>query len=148
VQKVCFKCQKEKPLDEFYKHPQMADGRVNKCKECNKADVGKNYRDHFEQYREYERRWEKSESRKKAKLEYMRKHRATHPDRYQARNTVNNALRDGRLKKLPCRCGSLKVQAHHSDYSKPLQVDWLCFECHRQFEHGQLDHLERIKDAS
>lgn len=42
--KKCFKCNLEKKLDDFYKHPQMPDGRVNKCKECNKNDVRENYK--------------------------------------------------------------------------------------------------------
>jgi len=41
--KVCFKCLKEKDLNDFYKHSKMSDGRVNKCKECNKNDVRNNY---------------------------------------------------------------------------------------------------------
>lgn len=41
--KTCFKCKIEKPLNEFYKHPKMLDGHVNKCKVCNKKDVTENY---------------------------------------------------------------------------------------------------------
>lgn len=41
--KVCFKCNIEKPITEFYKHPKMILGVVGKCKECNKSDVRKDY---------------------------------------------------------------------------------------------------------
>jgi len=41
--KKCFKCGIEKELDEFYKHPGMTDGHLNKCKDCNKLDVKENY---------------------------------------------------------------------------------------------------------
>lgn len=40
--KVCMKCGHEKPIEEFYKHKKMSDGRLNKCKECTKKDVAEN----------------------------------------------------------------------------------------------------------
>ena len=41
--KKCFKCDTIKPIDSFYKHPETADGRLNKCIECTKSDVRSAY---------------------------------------------------------------------------------------------------------
>lgn len=136
--KVCFKCREEKPLSEFYAHKKMRDGHLNKCKECTKRDVKSNYRKNRVQRQDYEKRREQDPKRKAAKLEYMRKVRASNPEAYKARTAVDNALRDGRLKKeacVLCHCEE-RVQAHHPDYSKPLDVVWLCRDCHRRHHGG------------
>lgn len=52
--KKCFKCLTVKPLDDYYKHPQMGDGHLNKCKECTKKDVQMNYTSNIDKYREYD----------------------------------------------------------------------------------------------
>jgi hypothetical protein len=48
-----------------------------------------------------------------------------------ARWAVHNAVKRGSLKRQPCIvCSSGEAEAHHSDYSKPLDVDWLCRKHH------------------
>lgn len=137
--KRCFKCGKEKELGLFYKHPQMGDGHLNKCKTCTKKDVYDRYHNPaiFPKIKEYEQRRFKDPERKKKIKEYASRRRSKHPQKERARRLVAQAIRKGELNRQPCeRCGDQKSQAHHSDYRKPFQIKWLCFVHHRQ-EHGQ-----------
>ena len=53
--------------------------------------------------------------------------------RRNAKQRVTMAVKSGRLIKFPCSiCGSSKVEGHHTDYNKPLQVIWLCNFHHRE----------------
>jgi len=137
--KKCFKCGKRKDLNDFYAHPQMADGHLGKCKSCTKRDVHKRYDSQEGRTKvvAYEKQRALSPERRKKALEYQRKRRAKNPRKNKARQAVSNAVRDGRLVKLPCQvCGSPKSQAHHPDYRSPLKVVWLCFKHHREI-HNQ-----------
>jgi hypothetical protein len=50
-----------------------------------------------------------------------------HPEKVAAQTAVSNALRLGKLVRQPCEvCRDPDSQAHHDDYSKPLDVRWLC----------------------
>lgn len=50
-----------------------------------------------------------------------------------ARDVVFRAKRNGTLKPQPCEvCRDEEVHAHHDDYSKPLEVRWLCRRHHGQ----------------
>lgn len=136
-EKECFKCHQVKPLDEFYKHPRMADGHLNKCKECTKRDVQRNCDDHIFEKHEYERKRGSTTKRKEQRRESQRRRRARFPEKHSARKKVRRAVASGLLVPKPCEvCGNCQVQAHHDDYSKPLDVRWLCFVHHREV-HGQ-----------
>lgn len=51
-----------------------------------------------------------------------------------ANNKIQTELRAGRLLKQPCEvCGSTEnIEAHHKDYSKPLEINWLCVTHHNE----------------
>jgi len=59
-----------------------------------------------------------------------------------ARNYLNSLIRKGIIKRENCQiCGESKtVEAHHDDYSKPLEVDWLCKKHHA--EHHRIPTFE------
>lgn len=61
------------------------------------------------------------------------------PEKRKAHHAVAAAIRDGRLERQPCEtCGTTEnVHAHHDDYSKPLDVRWLCASDHAA-EHVEL----------
>lgn len=129
--KACFKCGVVKPLSDFYRHSKMKDGTLNKCKECTRSDVHGRYVATRPERSLYERHRQQQPKRKQDRLKYRAAHQERYPEKYKARTAVSNAVRDGRLVKRPCEsCGVDKAQAHHEDYSRPLDVQWLCFACH------------------
>lgn len=76
---------------------------------------------------------------------YMRQYRPKHSDlppearmRANTRSYANSYLRRGMIERQPCfSCGSERSQMHHPDYSKPLEVVWLCRECHLDLHHDR-----------
>ena len=134
--KKCFKCLQIKPLTEFYKHKEMADGHLNKCKSCAKNDVNSNRLSNIEHYRNYDR---KRGSRQDAS--YVRLYRATYPKKYAAHKAVANSVKAGILIPQACECcGDLEnIHAHHDDYAKQLEIRWLCTICHKKWhvENGE-----------
>lgn len=144
INKKCFKCQRKKPIDMFYKHPQMGDGYLNKCKLCTKKDVKRRYYDPDSRIKiiEYEKERFQDVERKLKVAKYQKTMRAKNPSKFKARNKVSNAVRDNRITKLPCEvCGESKVEAHHTDYRSPLKVIWLCRQHHME-EEGKITYLK------
>jgi hypothetical protein len=65
--------------------------------------------------------------------EQMRRHRSKYPERAKARNLLSKAVQHGKIARpAVCeQCGvECRPEAHHPDYSEPLNVRWLCKACH------------------
>ena len=133
TEKTCFKCLETKPLSEFYRHSQMGDGHLNKCKVCAKADVAAHREENLDRIRAYDK--ERSKLKHRIELRNKTFGRSANKDRKDACTKLANAVRDGKVEKSThCYyCGSTdKIQGHHFDYSRPLDVTWLCLSCHRK----------------
>jgi len=146
--KPCIHCKEIKLLGEFYKHPRMADGRLNVCKPCKRL-----YARHYAKTdagRISSTRRQRTKRRHLWQNEYRKKRRAMAPEKYRARNIAWAAIRDGKIFKQPlCQfpgCESTRVEGHHEDYSHPLDVLWLCRKHHRQrdIEIGRYPHIQRV----
>lgn len=135
--KICFKCSKRKPLDSFYRHPQMGDGHLGKCAECTRLDVCRHRRANVDRIREYDKSRYVGERKERAAAR-VRQYAVAFPGRKKANTAVSNAVRDGRLVRLPCEvCGRSDSHGHHDDYRKKLEVRWLC-PVHHAEAHGRL----------
>jgi hypothetical protein len=130
--KSCIRCGICKPLSEFYRHDRMADGTLNKCKQCCKREAGMNRMKNHDRYKRYDMLRSNEPHRSSLRKRVVSEYRANHPDRVAANNAVRNAVLNGSLQKTPCIvCGDSAV-AHHADYSRPLDVVWLCQMHHKQ----------------
>lgn len=162
--KTCFKCSRTLPITEFYPHPMMGDGHLNKCKDCAKKDSTERRNAKLGKVREYDRmrakRPENIERRRRYAIESRQdevKQRAmrdsgrqwskTNRHKKRAQLLVKRAIARGSLARKPCEhCGDKKnIQAHHEDYNFPLMVTWLCPRCHgkhhaskREYQRTQL----------
>jgi hypothetical protein len=130
---VCKYCDKEMSEGDFYK------SRPSACKECVKSSVRANYAKNREYYQAYERERFKRPERRKSLTRAQRRRRKRHPEKARARRVVAYRLQKGTLTPSKCAdCGCPPpTEAHHEDYSKPLDIIWLCFVCHRA-RHGQV----------
>lgn len=134
-EKTCFKCSLPKALTEFYRHPGMADGHLNKCKACTRIDSRTNKASRPEYYRAYDNMRAQLPHRKAKNRTVTAAWRVQHPDRRAAQVALGNAARDGKVIAWPvCAvpdCDKRPV-AHHPDYDRPLDVVWLCQAHHKQ----------------
>jgi hypothetical protein len=140
--KVCTKCGVDKPMDKF--HKMTASGYLrSRCKPCNNADIrasrgNDEYREAWQRYVKKAREYPAARARDRRHAE---QYRASYPEKTIAKQELRWALDAGRITRPNVceQCGIIDpkrtdgrtlIHGHHDDYSKPLDVRWLCCKCH------------------
>lgn len=158
--KVCKVCGETKPLDDFPRHPSTTDGHLIRCKVCHNIIRRARYKANPQrgrnaarkwrlknpkQYKENQARW-RTENRDKVH-DYDRQYREANQEKRQAKQLAFRAVERGDLiRPDSCsECGKECVpHGHHDDYSRPLEVRWLCHACHLGWHRENRMHLRYI----
>ena len=157
MDKKCFKCDETKNITLFYKHNQMSDGYLGKCKQCAKDDS--NNRRYAPRFREYVLKYDrdrrkkgfikiKKEKKEKKELKY-RSWSGTNSDYRNLHRWVENQL--GKPDKCSsCNKNGLYGHSIHwanenGKYNK-TKNDWirLCVSCHRKYDSQQFPPTKDI----
>ncbi len=140
----CSSCKAVKPVTEFYRARDKSSGHMSQCKQCIskyfQSNAGKAARKRAskryhstpkgrEVHRDAHRRYRETLKYKAAFARY----RAENTEKRKAQIGVMNALARGDLVR-PSICSlchdPCTPHGHHPDYTKPLDVVWLCHNCH------------------
>lgn len=150
--RTCKVCSLKKSEQDFYISNKAS------CKECVCKRIKQYRRDDPEKIRSYDRIRSRSPHRREANKvrsaryldkDYKRNWIQRNQEKRSAHILVGNSLKNGSLVR-PDQCercgGKCTPEAHHEDYSKPLDVDWLCTSCHGE-RHRELNEMKRIQAA-
>lgn len=153
--KTCTNCYQDKGHDEFHKVKRHKDGLAYFCKQCTCEKARNNRLAKLDEYKEKARIKSRTCQRQKQTTKEFQK-RPEEVEKSRARNRLwskNNrikknahglvykALAKGKLLKSTCeKCGEEKTEAHHRDYSKPLEVMWLCRVHHAEIHREEREH--------
>jgi hypothetical protein len=147
--KPCIKCGDEKPISHFHRNHKMADGHLNSCKLCGALYGKQKHLRHMNdpvwifknraKARAYQERRKQlglfsGQTNKQSDSESKRRWEINNPTKVKAKYLARLAVASGVLKRPQscqrCEKSADRLEKHHSDYSKPLQVEWLCCKCH------------------
>ena len=154
--KCCSKCNQNKPIIEFGKNKRNSDGLTVWCKTCRNEYQRQYRKDNIDKvrksnrlskrreraikgndfFRKRERSW--YQNNKEHKREYVANRRQDDKKKIWAQNKLNKAVKSGKVarpKICPICNEEKKIDGHHYDYNKPLDVIWACRSCHMK-EHS------------
>jgi len=138
--KKCSSCRDFFPRTEDYFGlcKSTADGFQDRCKVCHRT-ANLKYENKFPgRVAHMKKMFKRSPAGKRAERKYYLTKRKAHPEKVEARALVRAAIASGQMKKPDhceepsCGRSGVKLEAHHDDYAKPLEVRWLCKWCHNK----------------
>jgi hypothetical protein len=130
--KKCSKCDIEKEISQFRRDKNTKDGRRSACKDCTNI-FDSIYRKNMTSEQRKKSHENHRKTHKKQIHEYLRKFRKDNPQIYRAWEQVNSAVKRGKIVREPCEiCGEENSHAHHEDYLKPFEIQWLCPLHHKE----------------
>ena len=130
--KHCNACCEDKDKSEFGKRAASIDGLSAKCKGCQREYDKKRLRDpkRMRARRDYQKTELGKIAHGKANKRWLEKNVI----KRSAHIMVGNAIKSGKLIKMPCEvCKNNNSHGHHDDYAKPLNVRWLCDTHHNEW---------------
>jgi hypothetical protein len=87
-------------------------------------------------------RYARSELDRERRRGAARRWKARNPEKVHAQRVVAEMIRGGRLLRQPCEVCGERAHAHHADYVKVLEIQWLC-PLHHMRQHALEGRLER-----
>lgn len=129
--KLCAKCKKTPRICGSY------------CRPCyREVDRRRYYKHHDKRLEERRQNYKKMSPTEKQNKFLLSLNR--NPEKWKARQVLRNAVTKGTVKREPCeKCGKLPVHGHHTDYSKPFDVMWLCVKHHYE-QHRKYDDIKSL----
>lgn len=142
--KLCKYCDETKPETAFSLDSEGY--RCARCRDCTNTYNRSAYSRTLRKAGEARRRMRGDEALKAKQIRKATLRAERYPEKELAKRIVRQAIVQRRLVRpahcsqcgsepSPKRNGVSRIQAHHADYSKPLDVMWLCEPCHHK-EHG------------
>lgn len=142
--KVCRECGRELPISEFNKRRTAKDGLQDRCRDCFSAYNRRRYASNREKFKADVKRYR--EENPNNELETRLKTCKKNTTAKNAHRAVAAAIRAGVIERpntcSGCGCSNTehRIEAHHFDYSDPLNVIWLCTPCHRALDANRRVH--------
>ncbi|MGC1177023.1 MAG: hypothetical protein WA843_03035 [Candidatus Saccharimonadales bacterium] len=156
MKRICTVCKVLKPITDFNKSSKGKDGYNAQCSKCKYAKTGrKNFLENKEKCYANAAKWNKANREivnKRTRERYafdkssIVERDRRHAEKKKAQHLLQTYVQRGKILKPSicsiCNCESKRIEGHHADYSKPLEVIWVCSSCHHNIHKSLKERVQ------